>query len=627
MIDTERVFLWAWDARMVPRFPEDSGLWADAENWDRGHWVSGRLGAAPARETVEQIFADYGFGDGTVEPIGSVVDALIADRVLSARQLLEAAAAIHGFDAVESEGRIAIRGRFGRTRTLTVGLEDLVEPADGAAADRYVETRAQETELPDVVKVSYGEPTSDDQPAAVEARRLAGRSRRTVEQPLAAVMHEGKARAIAEAMLHEAWAGREALELALPPSLMRLEPGDVVGFAPTGESFRLVEIADAEARRVSAVRIEAALFDSAGGAANLDMAIVVGTGTSTGGTGTAAIDAPRRSRPPASSATLGKPLSVFLDGPLLGDDHVPHAGYVAAFPSPWPGGVAMNRSPSDSGFVVDQVLPVPARMGVTAFDYFAGPVWRWDRGNELWVDLFSGTLESADELQVLGGANAIAVENADGEWEIVQFATADLMAAGRYRLKDLLRGQRGSEHAMRNPVAAGARVLVLDLAVSQPAIATDLVGLPLTWKIGPASRDIADPSYDTKVVTLTGRGRRPLSPARVKGVRPDGSDDIVLTWIRRTRIGGDSWGQEEVPLGEESERYDVEIFDGSDVVRTFSALSAPTVTYTAAQQTADFGAPIAWPSSLSLRVYQRSASFGRGTALQATLFFPLPVEV
>jgi hypothetical protein len=266
-------------------------------------------------------------------------------------------------------------------------------------------------------------------------------------------------------------------------------------------------------------------------------------------------------------------------------------------------------------------------MGVTAFDFFAGPVWRWDRGNELWVDLFSGQLESAGELQVFNGANAVAVENGDGEWEVLQFQSAELMDAGRYRLTKLLRGQRGSEHAMRNPVAAGARLLVLDLALSQPGISTDEVGLPLTWKIGPASRDIADDSYDTKVVTIAGKGRRPLSPARVKGVRPDGTEDIVLFWVRRTRIGGDSWEQAEVPLGEESERYDVEILDGGNVVRTFSSLAAPAVTYTAAQQTADFGAPIAFPQSLSLRVYQRSAAFGRGTALAATLFFPLPVEV
>jgi hypothetical protein len=70
-----------------------------------------------------------------------------------------------------------------------------------------------------------------------------------------------------------------------------------------------------------------------------------------------------------------------------------------------------------------------------------------------------------------------------------------------------------------------------------------------------------------------------------------------------------------VPLNEESERYDVDILDGADVVRTIS-ITAPAATYTAAQQTADFGSP---QSSIAVRVYQLSAIVGRGRPAAATL--------
>ena len=83
-------------------------------------------------------------------------------------------------------------------------------------------------------------------------------------------------------------------------------------------------------------------------------------------------------------------------------------------------------------------------------------------------------------LALFAGANALAVENADGEWEIVQFVTAELTSPGRYKLTRLLRGQRGSEHAMADSVAAGARVLVLTTALGQPGISEAEVGLPLT---------------------------------------------------------------------------------------------------------------------------------------------------
>ena len=79
----------------------------------------------------------------------------------------------------------------------------------------------------------------------------------------------------------------------------------------------------------------------------------------------------------------------------------------------------------------------------------------------------SGSLASADDISVFAGANALAVQNADGDWEIVQFANATLTAPGQWTLTRLLRGRRGSEGAMRSPVAAGARVVVLNDSLSQ----------------------------------------------------------------------------------------------------------------------------------------------------------------
>jgi len=607
MIDLARIFIWAWDARSVPSFPDDEGAWADAPNWETGHWLSGRLGAAPASETIVQIFADYGFADYSVEAIGSVVDAIMIDRIMPARQVLETLAIVHPLDLVESEGAIKALFKLGRGSVASLTLEDIA--AGDEARDRYSLRRAQETELPRSVKIVHGDPVNADQTAAAEARRLGTASSVTIDHQVAAVMAEAKARAAAEILLHEIWAGRETLSFGLPPSRLALDPGDVVSFTPTGDAYRLAEIADGEARRVEARGFEPLIF--------------------------APVPGPRRagsSRASSVPAPLAVPASVFIDGALLRDADLDHAGYIAAFASPWPGSVAFWRSPTTSGYALDTLVPVAATMGVTAFDFFSGPAWRWDRGNTLSVALTGGALASASELAVLNGANVMAVENSAGEWEIVQFVTATLTATLAYDLTQLLRGQRGSEHAMpgagEDPVPAGARVLVLDTAaLRQTGISAGDVGLPLNWKIGPASRDISDPSYDTKAVTLTAKGRRPLSPARVDGVRPDGTDDIVLTWVRRTRIGGDSWDQTEVPLGEETEAYEVDILDAMDaVLRTFSA-STPTITYTAAQQTADFGAPIAFPDELDLRIYQISAVFGRGVALEATLFFPLPVSV
>jgi hypothetical protein len=600
MIETESTCIWAWDARMAPSFPDDEKTWADGPNWELGHWISGRLGAASGTETFAEIMDAYGFSDYAVEPLGGVVDGVVIDRIMSARDVVDAIAPAYFVFAVESQGLMRFRTRRGAPVERDIEIDDLVEIGE---TERFSKRRAQESELPAVVKLSYGEPTSDDLAGAVEARRMVGTvaSIRTLDASPPVVMPESRARAVAETFLHDSWAAREGLEFALPPSQLALDAGDVVRVnAGVIDTFRLTEIADGEARRCRSAREDASLY--------------------------AFPATPRRIRAPGSESVLGQPETVFFDGAILNDNDDDWPGYIAAFLSPWPGGIAFYRSPTGSGFELDTILPVPAGMGTLAFDFWSGPVWRWDRGNELWVDLFSGSLASADEAAVLGGANTIAIENTDGEWEIVQFVNAELTGPRRYKLTTLLRGQRGSEHARGNPVPAGARVLVLTSAVGQPNLSPSEIGLTRVWRVGPANRDAVDSSYVEETVTMTGKGRRPLSPVHVSGRRLNGTGDIKITWLRRTRIGGDGWSQVEVPVAEDTESYEVEVLDGAEIKRTFAA-SSPSVIYTGAQQTVDFAAPIAFPDTLSLRIYQLSASYGRGTAEEATLYFPLPVEM
>jgi hypothetical protein len=95
----------------------------------------------------------------------------------------------------------------------------------------------------------------------------------------------------------------------------------------------------------------------------------------------------------------------------------------------------------------------------------------------------------------------------------------------------------------------------------------------------------------------------------------NGSGDLTVTWVRRTRFGSIWADGADVPLNEESEAYEIDILDGPSVVRTLSA-ATPSALYTAAAQTADFGAP---QPSVSVKVYQLSATVGRGWPAAATL--------
>ena len=78
--------------------------------------------------------------------------------------------------------------------------------------------------------------------------------------------------------------------------------------------------------------------------------------------------------------------------------------------------------------------------------------------------------------------------------------------------------------------------------------------------------------------------------------------------------------QVEVPLAEDLESYDVQILDGAVVKRTLSS-STTSVLYTAAQQTADWGAPLGPGQTLAILISKLSNRLGRGDPAAVTLQF------
>jgi len=142
-------------------------------------------------------------------------------------------------------------------------------------------------------------------------------------------------------------------------------------------------------------------------------------------------------------------------------------------------------------------------------------------------------------------------------------------------------------------------------------------------RMGPAARSVTDDSYAGLVFAPTGRGLVPFAPIHVEQpwriARSPG--DLTIRWTRRSRaLVADAWEQVEVPLAEDVESYDVQILDGTTVRRTLTSITT-SVLYAAAQQTADWGAPLAHGQVLAIRIYQLSNRLGRGTPAAVTLQF------
>ncbi|MBS0273725.1 MAG: glycoside hydrolase/phage tail family protein [Proteobacteria bacterium] len=592
MVDIANTRLWCWDARPYPAFPALSNVWGDAGNYTLGHWLNGRLGAVQLADLVAALCEDANFTAYDVSGLTGIVTGFAVTGTMSPRDAITPLSVAYHFDAVESEGVVKFRMR-GQPAATALEESDLVMP-DGDASFGFSLTRAQETDLPLASRVVYID-AGDYRQSVTEARRLVAASDRVAQSTLPIVMDQAQASGIGARLLQDAWVQRETAQFALAPSWLSLDPADEVELSAGGRThrLRLNEIGDAGARGIQAIATDPSIYEIFAGAARVLAA--------------------------AKPAAPGRALTVFLDLPLLGGDRNAWAPLAAAYADPWPGSVFILRSATDSNFQLDTALTLAADIGETTTDLFSGPAWRWDDVNSVGIKLYNGTLASQDDLSVFAGGNALAIENEDGGWEILQFAAATLTAPGTWMLSRLLRGQAGTEGAMRDPVLAGARAVVLNNALQQLSLAQDQYALPFQYLWGPKGKPISDSAYRGAELQFEGIGMRPLAPCQLGAVYAD-SGDLRLSWIRRDRSpGSDGWDQTEIPMSETAEAYDVEILDGAGAVKRALNNAAAPLAYSAAQIAADF--PSGLPSPFRFTVYQLSSVVGRGAGKTAEIFF------
>ena len=592
MVHVPECAAWTWDARPYPFFPELTDVWTDGASWRLGHWLTGRLGAVSLAALVRHLCLRAGMAESLIDVSGlwGAVEGYVISALEAPRASISTLARHFGFDAVESEGRIRFVMR-GRVPTASITPDSMVAPAS-AQGDMMELTRAQESELPQALKWQVARADEDYDAAQVEARRITVDTTRIALESFPMAIPPEKAERRCRRALMEAWVGRESAVFRLPSSRLALDPCDVILLDHDGRltEMRLVSIADSDVRSIDAVRQDRCVYDLPPGD-------------------------PR----PASLATptvFGAPDVILLDLPQLREDQPPHRPFIAAHANPWPGELAVYRSSTTEGFDLLTRIGTPAQIGRLGADLPKGPIGYFDRNNALILAVFSGTLASVSQSALLGGANSFAVESSPGVWEIVQAGEVDLIAPAQYRLTLLLRGQRGTESAMGDPAPEGARVVVLDSSLVPLPVSLEDIGLAWNWRIGPASRPIGDDSITALTFTPQGIGLRPFSPAQLRADRQD-DGALIISWIRRTRdLAGDSWVLPEVPLGETSETYDLEIRDaGGILLRTASGLAAPGFVYSAAMIAEDLAGATAL---LTLRVFQ-IGMLGRGAAAEITV--------
>jgi hypothetical protein len=495
---------------------------------------------------------------------------------------------------VDEDGVIKFKKYEDIQSEATISYDELGQAEDGAEpADAMPLNRSQEIDMPRSVAVSYVEPTFDYQTATEkEVRQITEATEdMIVELPMATSSDHAKK--VASMILFAKWRAQNTRSFKTSRKYAFLSPGDGVTVEyPRGTHrlWRITSMTD------TGVLCE---FNVEPGDAELYTQTAIGASGYVG----------QEVAPLAPTTRLQ-----LLDIPILRDvDN--NAGLYAAmagFGSGWTGAelfVGDDETTLESRGTVSN----GAVIGFTETRLGDWPYGIVDESNLLTVNVGNGELASITYEQLISGALNVAAVGVQGRWEILKFRTAESLGSGRFILSGLVRGMRGTEWARGTHLTSDTFVLMTVGGTLRPNFEAGSIGQTKTYRAVSKGRSFNSASSQT--YANTAEGLETFSPTNLFRTGSVGGD-ITMTCVRRTRLS-ENWLRGIVPLGEEVQAFDFELYTSSafTTLRRVIASSTRSAVYTAAMQAADGYSS----GPLYVRVYQLSGVVGRGRALEATI--------
>lgn len=300
-----------------------------------------------------------------------------------------------------------------------------------------------------------------------------------------------------------------------------------------------------------------------------------------------------------TSSSLFRAVFAIVDHPVLASDGDMDVFRIAAYMGPWRDQIvtketAVGNVPLTFEGISSGVVTSPNLIGalVVAQAGTSQPL-TWDFDTELNVALHGTTSELLSQTPdaVLQGFNTAFIEHTTGEWEVFQFVYAVLQPDGTYTLKQLLRGQAGTEYLVGNDLVYGARVVFSDPRPSYFKLPSSEMNVAVQYSLISDGNTFELANTQTRVKTLKGAGRRPYSPCQPRMYKLAGSTTRRITWLRRARRGGDDWTPVDVPDIEPVHQFRLRILagPGGAIKRTIILTNQEYWDYSLALQNTDFG--------------------------------------
>lgn len=530
----ENKFLWCWDARPYPYWPDDKRIWSDGSSYIKGHWVQGKLGASKLSDVIEDLSSkcDLETNELDTKSLNDNVEGLIIDSKRSTRSILDLLRSVYFFDPIEKNGIIAFEKR---TEKKILNIKDGKKLGIKINANK-----ADIADLPSKVDINFINKASSYKVWNKHSTLAEEKNSQSINLNLPIVMSEGFAEKLSEIILYDIWQSGTHYNFELSPKYCYLSVGDVVLVKYNNKKISLritsIHLGANLVSKITAVKEESSLYTTT---------------------------------LPCSSCTFDsfEPLSKtrleILDIPYIEkpENENDLFIYLAAcgYGKNWPGAKILVKNSDICTYEDLEDITSASIIGNVLSEISEYEPCVLDNKTKIIVSILSGQIESVSENMFLSGYNKALIGD-----EIIFFKTAKLISEFQYELSGLIRGMYGTESEIKNH-EIGERFVVLDESIKKIRLPLEAIGQSQTVKAVTFNDSILE--SEEMQFRLQGNCLKTYKPVDVEinGTR--------INWKRRSRIASFLPNYSEVPLGEMFEQYSVSAYDQDGQLKLITTTS------------------------------------------------------
>lgn len=538
----ENKFVWCWDARPYPYFPNLKNVWSDCDNWKYGHWLNGKVRLSEAKNIINQILQDANISTDYINNIDieDTINGITLNNCIDVQDTLDILKEVYFFDYIESDGKINFLSNKNSTREeILINENDLIFfKINGNETTLKIKEKNID-DLPKKYQINFIDKELNYDSNFIYSERETDETNNIIVDTIPIVLDKNKAKNVVETQLYLEWLNQKEFYFTLPLKYIYLEVGDLIKLQNYNLKIKELDMNEDLTINIVANLYDNSIYDSVVNSTDNENDILL-------------------------QKEVGNTRLNIFELPAINNDMLDKSFIFFALngeKNSWKGTNLYYSENFNNSYKFIDTLIENSTVGYLLNNLKNTKPYCFDLENTLQIQFHSkindNSLNNCNEIDLYNGSNIALLGN-----EIIQFKNIVLNNNGTYSLSYLLRGLFGTEKYI-NTHNIGDKLIIIDNNILKHSIDCNKIYGNNEYKAVSIGNDFL--TTEKINYNIIGENLKPLAPCHLKyNIK---NNILHLSWLRRDR-GIQNWRDNlNNYLVEKNEKYYLEFIQNNKVIK------------------------------------------------------------